>query len=198
MNPTMSRLETFVVNSPFRAPFARSEIKRFRRMAPLGTGLHILEVGCGAGLTTEAIAAILKPSYLSAFDFSDDQVARARRRLGKHARIEVRQADATAMPYEAASFDAVLEIGILHHIPGWRKALPEVARVLKPGGVFGFAEPTKGRLTRGMYRIFPHPAEAMFERDELLAELDAAGISVGAVTHTLLWNVFGCARKVAP
>lgn len=195
MNPTMGKLETFVVNSPFRAPFARQEIARFRRMASLGSGLRVLEVGCGAGLTTSAISNLLKPSQLSAFDFSEEQVARARRRLAGRAGIEIRQADATAMPYGSASFDAVIEVGILHHIPRWREALPEIVRVLRPGGAFCFAEPTRGRLTKGMYRMFPHPAEAMFERQELLDALAAAGLAPRDVTHTLLWNVFGVARS---
>lgn len=197
VNPTMSRLETWVVNSPFRMPFARREIQKFQRMAALGRGLRILEVGCGAGLTTRAIADVLQPSRLNAFDFSDEQVARARRRLGGSTVIDIRQADATAMPYEDGSFDVVFEIGILHHIPRWRQAIPEIVRVLRPEGAFCFAEPTKGRLTKGMYRIFPHPADAMFEKDELLAELTAAGLLVRSVTRTLLWNVFGFAQTGA-
>lgn len=197
MNPTMSGLETFVVNSPFRMPFARREIARFERVAALTRGLRILEIGCGAGLTTKAIIDRLAPAQLSAFDFSNDQVARARRRIGAREGVEVRQADATNMPYESASFDAVVEIGILHHIPAWRQAIPEVVRVLRPGGAFCFAEPTRGRLTNGMYRMFPHPREAMFEEPELIAELSGSGLVMGEVTHTLLWNVFGAARKPA-
>lgn len=113
----MGGLETFVVNSPFRAPFARHEIRRFQRMAALPSGVRVLEVGRGAGLTTKAIADRLKPSHLNAFDFSDEQVARARRRLGTSTAVDIRQVDATAMPYETGSFDVVMEIGILHHIP---------------------------------------------------------------------------------
>lgn len=195
MNPTMGKLETFIVNSPFRAPFARREVRRFQSMAALVRGLRLLEVGCGAGLTTQAIVDLLKPAHLSAFDFSEEQVARAQRRLGAATAVDIRQADATALPYADAAFDAVLEIGILHHIPSWRRAIPEVMRVLKPGGAFCFAEPSKGRLTRGMYRMFPHPREAMFEREELLSELQNAGLTVRVVTHTLLWNMFGYAEK---
>lgn len=193
----MGRLETFVVNSPLRAPFANREIQSFQRMAQLVQGQRILEVGCGAGLTTEAIARILTPSHLSAFDFSDEQVARARRRLDGHANVDVRQADATAMPYADGSFGAVIEIGILHHIPAWREAVPEITRVLKVGGVFCFAEPSKGRLTKGMYRMFPHPAEAMFERDDLLGEIQSSGLNVRSVTRTLLWDIFGYAEKLS-
>lgn len=164
-------------------------------MAALPSGVRVLEVGCGAGLTTKAIADRLKPSHLSAFDFSEEQVARARRRLGASTAVDIRQVDATAMPYETGSFDVVMEIGILHHIPGWRRAVQEVARVLRPGGVFCFAEPTKGRLKRGMYRMFPHPLEAMFEQPELLEVLTAAGLDPSVVRRSLLWNIFGTATK---
>lgn len=195
MNPSMGRLETFVVNSPFREPFARHEIRRFQRMASIAFGLSILEVGCGSGLTTRAIVDILRPSNLSAFDFDAGQVARASGRLSGATGVAIREADATAMPYGDATFDAVIEIGILHHIPRWRLALPEVARVLRPGGVFCFAEPTKGRLTKGMYRLFPHPPEAMFETDELLRVLTEAGLDPATVSASLLWNVFGFAKR---
>jgi ubiquinone/menaquinone biosynthesis C-methylase UbiE len=191
----MGRLETFVVNSPFREPFARQEIRRFQRMASITFGLSILEVGCGAGLTTRAIADILRPATLSAFDFDANQVARAMKRLGGSPGVEIRKADATTMPYEDGAFDAVIEVGILHHIPRWRSALPEVTRVLRPGGVFCFAEPTKGRLTNGMYRLFPHPPEAMFEKDELVQAVTEAGLAPETVAESLLWNVFGFARR---
>jgi hypothetical protein len=61
--------------------------------------------------------------------------------------------------------------------------------------VFCFAEPTKGRLTKGMYRVFPHPPEAMFEKDELLQALTGAGLVPDTVGGSLLWNVFGFARR---
>jgi ubiquinone/menaquinone biosynthesis C-methylase UbiE len=195
MNPSMGRLETFVVNSPFREPFARREVRRFRRMASIGSGVRILEVGCGAGLTTRAIVDILRPAALSAFDFDAGQVRRAAERLASVPGVEIRQADATAMPYADAAFDAVIAIGILHHNPRWRAALPEVGRVLRPGGVFCFAEPTKGRLRNGLYRLFPHPVEAMFEKGELLQALTGAGLDPDRVTQSLLWNVFGVAIR---
>ncbi len=195
MNATMGRLETLIVNSPMRGALARREIERFRRMTGLPAGARVLDAGCGAGLTTRAIARVLRPAHLAAFDIDPGQVQRAKKRLWDAPNVEVRQASAKAMPYADGEFDAVFELGILHHIPSWREALPEIARVLRPGGVFCFAEPTKTRLTRGVYRIFPHEVENMFEADELRAEITRAGMTVRQTTHMLLWNVFGYATK---
>lgn len=191
----MSRLETAVVNSPFRRLFAGAEARRFRRMAGLTGGVRLAEIGCGAGLTTRAIIGTFRPSRLAAFDFDRRQVERARRRLAAFPDVEVRQADATSLPCGDGEFDAVVAIGVLHHVPAWRDVLREVARVLRPGGVYCFAEPSKGRLTRGIYRVFPHPREAMFERDELQAAMRAASLEPGPVEATLLWDIFGVAEK---
>jgi ubiquinone/menaquinone biosynthesis C-methylase UbiE len=195
MSAYMGRLETAITNSPLRAPFARDEIRRFQRMADIRPDASILEVGCGAGLTTRAIARIMRPSRLAAIDADDAQTARARRRLRDDARVEIRTASATSLPFGEDEFDAVIVIGVLHHIPAWRSVLPEISRVLRRGGSYCFAEPTKLRLTRGVYRIFPHPPEAMFEPDELRIEIERAGFTVNAWQRTMLWSIFGCAVR---
>ena len=59
--------------------------------------------------------------------------------------------DATAVPVEDESFDAVFDFGIIHHVPHWRAALGEVHRVLKPDGRF-YAEEVLGRFVT-------HPVE---------------------------------------
>ena len=46
------------------------------------------------------------------------------------------------------TYDAVFDFGIIHHIPRWREALDEVARVLKPGGRFFFEEVLRDALDR--------------------------------------------------
>ncbi len=56
------------------------------------------------------------------------------------ARIQLTSADAAALPFGDAVFDAVLGNAVLHHL-SLDLALPELSRVLKPGGIFAFAEP---------------------------------------------------------
>jgi hypothetical protein len=46
-----------------------------------------------------------------------------------------------------------------------------------------------------MYRMFPHPPEAMFAQPELLEALTAAGLVPSIVRRSLLWNIFGTATK---
>lgn len=194
----MSTLETWVVNSPFRAPLARGEVRQFRRMGRIPEGARVLEIGCGAGITTRAIIDAVRPSHMSAFDFDEVQVERARYRLDAAAiPVDLRQGDATQLPYADESFDCVFVIGVLHHIPRWRQVLLEISRVLAPGGTLCFAEFTKTRLTSPLFRLFPHPAEAMFERRDLFAGLDAAGIKLIDVKATAIYSLFGVAMNSA-
>jgi SAM-dependent methyltransferase len=63
-------------------------------------------------------------------------VAAARARLATFAsRVNVRQADATELPFPDNRFDAVLSFIMLHHVINWEAALGEAVRVPRPGGV---------------------------------------------------------------
>ena len=72
---------------------------------------------------------------VTATDYDDAMVAAARRRLAPFgARAEVRQADATELPFPDASFDTALTFIMLHHVIAWEQAVAELVRVLRPGG----------------------------------------------------------------
>ena len=122
-------------------------------------------------------------------------------RLGRHiddGTLDLRAADATRMPFEDDSFDAVFESGMVHHVTDWRATLGEVSRVLKPGGSFCFAEPSRGRLQRGLYRLLPHAAESMFNAEELSSALAEVGLGVeGPIRRLPLWDICGVAVALA-
>jgi ubiquinone/menaquinone biosynthesis C-methylase UbiE len=122
----------------------------------------------------------------------------ARRRLARHLRddsLDLRVADATKMPYEDGLFDAVFESGVVHHVPNWQAALRETSRVLKPGGRFCFAEPSRGRLRRGLYRVLPHAVESMFDAEEWRSALADAGLQAEDSRRLPLWDICGVATK---
>ncbi len=197
----MSTFERWLVNSPFRAWLQRREVRAFLRWAALSPEACVLDMGCGPGLSTALILDTLRPQRLAAFDFDPSMVESARRRLARRhheQRLHLAVADATRMPYGDGLFDAVFESGVVHHIPDWRAALREVGRVLKPGDRFCFAEPSRGRLSRGLYRILPHAVESMFDPDEWRSALAEAGLQVeGSLRRLPLWDLCGAATKRA-
>jgi len=194
----MSLQERLSVNNPVRDWFMRGEVAAFRRLADLPARAVVLDMGCGRGTSVRLILQMLQPARLAAFDIDATAIERARRRLAPLVgeTVELWVADATRLPFGDAEFDAALELGILHHIPDWRAALCEAARVLKPGGVFYFAEPSYGRIHRGMYCLLGHPRDAGFTADELRHALADAGLQPDERFHrTPLWDLVGVAQR---
>jgi len=98
-------------------------------------GDDVLEIGPGFGATTKILAR--RPGRLSVLELDEGYCERLRRALGDSG--EVIQGDATDMPYEDGRFSGVVCFTMLHHVPSAElqdRLLGEVARVLRPGGVF--------------------------------------------------------------
>lgn len=107
---------------------------------------QVLDVGCGRGLWLIGAAQRLNTGRAVGVDIwrAEDQARNrpeaALRNAGLEGvaeRVEVRSADARRLPFSAASFDVVLSGWALHCIAerdGRRRAVEEIARVLKPGG----------------------------------------------------------------
>ena len=105
---------------------------------------------------------------------------RGRANLAEGSATDLAAAFASFGGGETASYDAVFDFAVIHHIPRWRDALAEVARVLKPGGRFFFDEVTAAALARPSYqKLFDHPTEDRFTAGEFLAELPRHGLDVG-------------------
>ncbi|TIR78581.1 MAG: class I SAM-dependent methyltransferase, partial [Mesorhizobium sp.] len=71
---------------------------------------------------------------IQAIDFSAVFVAAAKER-NTDRRITIEQADATALPFEDNAFDRALALLVLHFVPETGKAVAEMRRVTRPGGV---------------------------------------------------------------
>ena len=194
----MSVQEKLVVNTPFRDWFMPGEMAVFRRLADLPPGAAVLDMGCGRGTSVRLIRKTFQPARLVAFDIDARAIDQARRRLASllGETVELRVADAARLPFGDGEFDAAFELGILHHVADWRAALRETTRVLKPGGVFCFAEPSYGRIHHGLYRFLGHPKDAGFTANELRSALVEAGLQpVECFRRTPLWDLVGVARR---
>lgn len=100
-------------------------------------GSRILELGCGTGAFWEERAQTLpKDAVLLLTDLSQSMVAEAWGRAGAHPRVLAQRMDIQEIPFSAESFDAVIANHMLYHVPDLPKAMAQVHRVLKPGGVF--------------------------------------------------------------
>jgi ubiquinone/menaquinone biosynthesis C-methylase UbiE len=97
-------------------------------------GRDVLEVGCGLG--TDGINFARAGAAYTGIDLTEASIELVRRRFeieGLNADLKV--ADAESLPFTDASFDLVYSHGVLHHTPDTERAIDELYRVLRPGGV---------------------------------------------------------------
>jgi ubiquinone/menaquinone biosynthesis C-methylase UbiE len=93
-----------------------------------------LDVGCGTGALTEAILSGCDPELVVAFDSSEQQLAYARSRIDDK-RLAFRIGDAISIDAKRNSFDVAASALVLNFIPDQRKAMTEMIKVVRPGGV---------------------------------------------------------------
>jgi ubiquinone/menaquinone biosynthesis C-methylase UbiE len=110
----------------------------FLDFAALVEGAAVLDVGCGTGSLAFEIAARRMVASIDALDYESEFVEAVKARKGA-ASINVRQGDAMALPYESAQFDMALSLLVLHFVPDAARAISEMVRVVRPGGVVAAA-----------------------------------------------------------
>ena len=95
-------------------------------LAGLSPGLRILDAGCGNGEYLRALAG--QPVQAAGCDLSIGMLRSAAHRA-------LLNADIAALPLRDGTFDVVLAVHMLYHVPDRRAAVHELRRVLAPGGV---------------------------------------------------------------
>src|SRR4051794_21909750 len=93
----------------------------------------LLEIGCGAGRNLRAFAGYRPDLRLHGMDISQIALNEARQMGGP---IEYALGDALNLPFPDNSFDIVVLFDLLEHVTDVGRAVAEIARVLRPGGVF--------------------------------------------------------------
>jgi len=192
----------------------RLAVDMLQRVCPAGA--RILDLGCGPGVASVALAEA--GHQVTAGDHSPamlDAAAERARRAGVADRVTTLLLDAHDLPFPAASFDAVLALGVLQWSHSPRRVLAEMARVAKPGGhvvvnatnaaqLAAVIDPSRGALRafgpiRRLARIVrPRAQHNLHSRAQLLGLLGAVGFApirvaaVGFGPFTLL------GRRVLP
>jgi ubiquinone/menaquinone biosynthesis C-methylase UbiE len=132
-------------------------------------GEDVLEIGPGFGATTSVLARRPGDGALTVLELEPRYCERLRRKLPRE--VDVVQGDATAMPFDDGRFSAVVCFTMLHHLPSPQlqdRLLAEVARVLRPGGLFAGTDSLgTGRLFALLHvgdTLVPVPPDALPER----------------------------------
>ncbi|MDN3649683.1 methyltransferase domain-containing protein [Reinekea marina] len=104
--------------------------------ATLSTGMQVLEFGCGTGTTAVYHAPYVQHIY--AIDISEKmiEIGRNKAREADIDNITFSRGTLQEFNAKADSLDAVLGLNVIHLMEDWQSAITEVARILKPGGVF--------------------------------------------------------------
>lgn len=111
-------------------------------------GPNVLELGPGAGLTTDLLRTSV--TRLTALEIDPTLASALTARL-RGSNVEVIEGNATDMPFPDAEFSGAVSFTMLHHVPSRElqdKVLNEVFRVLRPGGFFVGSDSRQSLLMR--------------------------------------------------
>jgi ubiquinone/menaquinone biosynthesis C-methylase UbiE len=177
----LNRLEKALMNNAIRAACQR--YVEARQLLALGgpvPGGVALELGCGRGVGVEIILTRFGATRVDAIDLDPDMVAQARERLARYgSRVRLFTGRAERLAAADATYDAVFDFGIIHHVPDWRRAVREAARVLKPRGRFYVEEVYRPFLASLPVRLLTrHPRDDRFDAAGFAAEVERQGLRI--------------------
>jgi ubiquinone/menaquinone biosynthesis C-methylase UbiE/glycosyltransferase involved in cell wall biosynthesis len=143
------------------------------RSLGLRPGDHVLDFGAGSCFVSELLNRF---GYLTvALDIDRDLLAIGQERLTMDSRCDRERsrfvaADGMRLPFQDASFDGIICMNALHHMPDYRATLAEMFRVLKPGGRAVFSEPGEEH-SKSPESILAMEQYGALEKDVVLSEI---------------------------
>ena len=132
---------------PAVVEFREHLIKRILKVTGAGSETGVLSLGCGIGDTELMLAPHVK--RIMGVDLSPAGISFARKSAAEKniSNVEFHMGLVEEMEFERESFDLVLAIFFLHHLPDRRAAAARIYRLLKPGGIFYALDPSRYRLS---------------------------------------------------
>jgi SAM-dependent methyltransferase len=193
---------------PTRAYEDRCDRIAIRALLPK-TGGRLLEVGAGFGRLADEYAGY---ASVALFDASPELLDAARERLGADPRYEFVLGDAHHVPFDDATFDAVVCVRVIHHFEDLAAIFGEFARLLKPGGVLVIEFANKRHLKaiarwalrRQRWSPFseePHeyfPLHYDRSPGEVRRRVRAAGFRIGPLRAVSLFRLGALTSRVSP
>lgn len=156
------------------------------------TGKAVLDLGCAGGFMAEAMAA--RGADVTGIDPAAEAIEAARHHAVSE-KLDIRYdvGVGEALPYADASFDAVVCVDVLEHVADLGKVLSEVARVLRPGGLFLFDTINRNpianfvtiTIAEDLLRLLPrgtHDPAMFIKPAELRRAMQKAGLLPGPFT----------------
>ena len=156
------------------------------------TDKSVLDLGSADGFMAEVLAT--KEARVTGIDPAAEAIEAARSRanlVGQNIQYDVGVGE--ALPYADATFDAVVCVDVLEHVTDLTKVAAEVARVLRPGGMFLYDTINRNPVSRlatitvaedilGLLPKGTHDPELFIKPKELVRELTNAGLVAGPQT----------------
>ncbi|MGH6972391.1 MAG: class I SAM-dependent methyltransferase, partial [Caulobacteraceae bacterium] len=155
-------------------------------------GLVALDLACGSGAFLRDLHIAFPRARLVGLDLSPAYLAEAA--VAAPAAV-LAQGKAERLPFADASLDAVTAVYLFHELPPKvrKEAAAEIARVLKPGGVFAFAdsiqpvdEPRLARLLEAFPAYFHEPYYAGYAETDLPALFSSEGLTLAGADRAFL------------
>src|ERR1051325_3866992 len=161
-----------------------SGAEEFIKKLNLKPGMKVLDVACGTG--NLALPAARTGAIVTGVDIAPNSLEKARENAKQEGlNIQFDEGDAEALPYDDASFDAVVTMFGAMFAPRPELVAAELKRVCRPGGVIAMANWTPGGFIGQMFKVtsshFPPPpgmaSPVLWGVEETVRERFAEGIS---------------------
>ncbi len=153
--------------------------------------MRILDIGCGTGVMTRAIAASVPGPTIFAMDYAESMIGRARQ-LCFSDRVFWSVSDVSALPFKEDSMDAVICFSAWPHFSDPRRAAREIRRVLIAGGVLHILHTQAREVINSIHEGAGGPIglDLLPTADELSGLFESVGFHVAsAIDNATMYRI---------